>query len=198
MAAGKSTVAQALAERITASVHVRGDVFRKMIVNGAAEMTPDLSEEAILQLNLRQDISCEVVRRYHQVGFTVIYQDILVGESLKRVVRQLSDLHPRVIALVPSIETLAIRDRNRKKNAYSVDFPPEFLADAFSKDSFEFSMRIDSTNLSTDEVVNTILDGTEKKGTGKSGPTINSQLDLLFTGLGALIGELYVNLSTTA
>lgn len=37
-AAGKSTVAQALAERLDRSVHLRGDLFRKMIVNGRADM----------------------------------------------------------------------------------------------------------------------------------------------------------------
>jgi adenylylsulfate kinase-like enzyme len=33
-AAGKSTVAQALAEKFERSVHVRGDLFRRMMVNG--------------------------------------------------------------------------------------------------------------------------------------------------------------------
>ena len=39
MAAGKSTIAQALAERLPKSVHLRGDLFRRMIVNGQAEMS---------------------------------------------------------------------------------------------------------------------------------------------------------------
>ena len=39
MAAGKSTVAQHLAERLPHSVHLRGDVFRRMIVNGRADVT---------------------------------------------------------------------------------------------------------------------------------------------------------------
>jgi dephospho-CoA kinase len=34
MAAGKSTVAQALAERLPKSVHLPGDIYRKLIVNG--------------------------------------------------------------------------------------------------------------------------------------------------------------------
>ena len=34
MASGKSTVAQVLAERLPRSVHLRGDAFRRMIVNG--------------------------------------------------------------------------------------------------------------------------------------------------------------------
>ena len=41
MAAGKSTVAQALAQRFERGVHLRGDTFRRAIVAGQAEMTAD-------------------------------------------------------------------------------------------------------------------------------------------------------------
>ena len=57
MAAGKSTVAELLAHRLPRSVHVRGDVFRTMVVNGRAEMTPQPTEEAIAQLHLRYDLA---------------------------------------------------------------------------------------------------------------------------------------------
>ena len=40
MAAGKSTVAEALARRFDRAVHLRGDVFRRMIVSGRAPITP--------------------------------------------------------------------------------------------------------------------------------------------------------------
>ena len=45
MASGKSTVAQRLAERLPRAVHLRGDVFRRMIVSGREEMRPDAPEE---------------------------------------------------------------------------------------------------------------------------------------------------------
>ncbi|MEG4147058.1 AAA family ATPase, partial [Microcoleus sp. Pol12B5] len=53
MAAGKSSVAQSLAERLPKSVHLRGDIFRRMIVNGQAQMALNLSAEAYQQLQLR-------------------------------------------------------------------------------------------------------------------------------------------------
>ncbi|WP_181791697.1 AAA family ATPase, partial [Streptomyces phytophilus] len=52
-AAGKSTVAQLIAERLPRSAHVRGDVFRRMVVGGRAEMAPQGSPEALRQLRLR-------------------------------------------------------------------------------------------------------------------------------------------------
>jgi predicted kinase len=72
MAAGKSTVAQALAELLTPSVHLRGDVFRKMIVNGRAEMSPTPSTEALEQLSLRYRLACDAAASYAQAGFTVV------------------------------------------------------------------------------------------------------------------------------
>ncbi|WP_086561630.1 hypothetical protein [Streptomyces africanus] len=53
MAAGKSTVAQALAETLPRAAHVRGDLFRRMIVSGREEYAPGAGDEARAQLRLR-------------------------------------------------------------------------------------------------------------------------------------------------
>jgi cytidylate kinase len=58
-AAGKSTVAQLLAERLTRSVHLRGDLYRRMIVSGRADITPELTGEAAAQLQLRYRLTAE-------------------------------------------------------------------------------------------------------------------------------------------
>src|SRR4051794_19528143 len=46
-AAGKSTVAELLAQRFERGVHVKGDVFRRMVVSGREPMTADPSDEAV-------------------------------------------------------------------------------------------------------------------------------------------------------
>jgi hypothetical protein len=56
-AAGKSTVVQLLAERLPRSVHVRGDLFRRMVINGRADMTPGPMAEAVRQLRLRHQLT---------------------------------------------------------------------------------------------------------------------------------------------
>jgi predicted kinase len=53
MAVGKSTVAQALAERLPRAAHVRGDVFRRMIVSGREDYEPGSDGEGLAQLRLR-------------------------------------------------------------------------------------------------------------------------------------------------
>jgi dephospho-CoA kinase len=64
-AAGKSTVAQALAERLERSVHLRGDLFRRMIVNGRADMgAAEPPAEALRQLRLRYRPAAAAADRY--------------------------------------------------------------------------------------------------------------------------------------
>lgn len=121
MAAGKSTVAQALAERLPKSVHLRGDVFRKMMVSGRAAMTAELSGEAQAQLDLRYRLAAGAARGYLDAGFTVIYQDVIVGASLTQVLRLLP-VPPVLVVLCPDAETVAARDAARPKTGYSAAF----------------------------------------------------------------------------
>lgn len=157
MAAGKSTIAQALAERLPRSVHLRGDLFRRMIVNGAAEMGPELSAEALAQLHLRQDLAIAAARAYLDAGFAVIYQDILIGEDLARVAGRLADRHPRIVVLNPDPATLAHRDAARHKRGYGPAFPPDVLANALAESTPRLGLWIDSSLMSVEEVVNRIL-----------------------------------------
>ena len=118
MAAGKSTIAQALAEQLSPSVHLRGDIYRKMIVNGREAMEPELSPEALRQLRLRYDLACHAASEYAAAGFHVVYQDIILGKDLLHVVNSLRSYQPGVVVLDPSPAVLASRDRARQKTAY--------------------------------------------------------------------------------
>lgn len=101
MAAGKSTVAQLLAESLPRAVHVRGDVFRRMSVSGRAEMTPDGPQEARSQLDLRQRISAQVADAYADDGWTAVVQDIVLREDLPRYVGRIRTRPLHVVVLAP-------------------------------------------------------------------------------------------------
>ncbi|MGE0238146.1 MAG: AAA family ATPase [Parvibaculaceae bacterium] len=159
MAAGKSTVAEALARRLPKSVHLRGDVFRRMIVNGAAPMGAVLSEDGLAQLELRQRLACQAARAYAQAGFAVVYQDILIGEALARVAESLADLAPRVVVLDPRPDILGKRAAERQKRGYDENFRPEVLAQALARETPRLGLWIDSSEMTADEVVERILAG---------------------------------------
>ena len=158
MAAGKSTVAEALARRLPKSVHLRGDVFRKMIVNGAAEMGPVLSPEAVSQLALRRNLACVAAKAYMQAGFSVVYQDILIGEALQQAADDLSDLSPVVVVLEPRVDVLAKHDKQRNKSGYGGGFPPDILARALQDETPRIGLWVDNSDMSVDAVVDRILE----------------------------------------
>ncbi|MEU0804150.1 zeta toxin family protein [Streptomyces sp. NPDC005970] len=117
-AAGKSTIAQLLAERLPRSVHVRGDLFRRMVVNSRAEMAADPSEEAVRLLRLRHQLTAQTIDSYFDNGFTVVAQDVILGENLARMIAQIRSRLLHVIALTPHPDAIATRDTARSKTAY--------------------------------------------------------------------------------
>ena len=106
MAAGKSTVAELLAQRLTRSVHIRGDVFRKMVVNGRADMTPAATAEATEQLHLRYELAARTADRYAEAGFDAVVQDVIIGSELERFVAQITSPERYLVVLSPSVSAL--------------------------------------------------------------------------------------------
>lgn len=117
-AAGKSTVAQDLAERLPRSVHVRGDAFRRMVVGGRVEMTPEPSTEAIRQLRLRYRLAAQISDAYFDEGFTVITQDVILGDHLTEMTTMIRSRPLLVVVLAPPSDTIAAREAARGKSTY--------------------------------------------------------------------------------
>ncbi len=157
MASGKSTIAQALAERLPRSVHLRGDLFRRMIVNGQAEMTFDLSAEAHKQLSLRYELAAQTAKRYADAGFTVVYQDIVIGETLQRIVDFLHHYRLAVVVLCPRPDVVAARDLARDKTGY----PDRSAVDAFYRvlhsETAHIGYWLDNSDLTVAQTVDELL-----------------------------------------
>ncbi|WP_405614498.1 AAA family ATPase [Streptomyces sp. NBC_00076] len=120
MAAGKSTVAQTLAERLPRAAHVRGDVFRRMIVSGREEFIPgaEAGGAAEAQLRLRYRLSAATADAYAEAGFTAVVQDVLLGPDLAAYVELVRTRPLYVVVLAPSAETVAVREAGRAKTGY--------------------------------------------------------------------------------
>lgn len=157
MASGKSTVAQHLAERLPKSVHLRGDVFRKMIVNGRAEINDPLTAEAMIQLRLRYQLAAQAAHTYCEAGFTVVLQDVIIGEVLNEVIAMYSDYPLYVVVLCPSPDVALHRDANRHKQTYT-SWTPEGLDHALREETPKVGLWLDSSNLTVEETANGILD----------------------------------------
>lgn len=156
MASGKSSVAQAVAERLPKSVHLRGDVFRRMIINGRAEIESPISDEAMAQLRLRYQLAAQVADGYCAAGFTVVCQDVIIGGILNEVV-EMHRNHPLyIVVLCPSPDVALERDKNRHKQTYN-SWTPEGLDKALREETPRLGLWLDSSKLSIEETVDVIL-----------------------------------------
>ncbi len=157
MAAGKSTVAQALAERFPRSAHVRGDHYRRSIVNGRNEMSPEPSEEALGQLRLRYLMAISSAERYRRHGFVTIVQDTIVGPMLAEFVDMIAHRPFSLIVLAPDPAEVATRERSRAKTGYG-SFSPEQLDLVLRDETPKLGYWLDSTILTVSETVDQIVD----------------------------------------
>lgn len=156
-AAGKSTIAQLLAERLPRSVHIRGDVFRRMVVGGRAEMTPSPSPEALRQLRLRHRLTAVACDEYAGEGFTVVAQDVILGEHLAQIVDLITHRPLLVVVLAPRPEAVAERERARSKNAYD-EWTITLLDKRLREETPRWGLWLDTSEQTPGETVAEILD----------------------------------------
>jgi predicted kinase len=157
MASGKSTVAQAVAERLPRSVHLRGDQFRRMIVNGREQMSAHLSKEARRQLDLRYRLAAEAASLYLSAGFSVVYQDIILGDDLGRVLTYHSHRPIYVVVLCPDPDVVAQRAGSRSKPGYGDGIEVGDLDRALRSATPRIGRWLDNSALTVAETADTIL-----------------------------------------
>ncbi len=156
MAAGKSTVAELLARRLPKSVHIRGDAFRTMIVNGREDMTPNPSPEALEQLHLRYDLAAATADRYAAEGFDAIVQDVVVGSELAQFVGRIGSSERYLVVLSPSVSVIEWREEQRAKRGY-VHFSPGALDEVLRRETAQIGYWLDSSAQTPEETVADIL-----------------------------------------
>lgn len=166
MASGKSTVSEMLAQHFPKSVHLRGDLFRKMIVSGRADMTVNPTDEAMNQLNLRYDLAAKTADAYHKAGFTVVWQDVIVGKILPEVIARIQSRPIYVIILCPEPNIVARREAARPKTGYGGGFTPEIFHQLLLNETPRIGLWLDTSGQTPEETVNEILIHT-KNGAGR-------------------------------
>lgn len=156
MASGKSTVAELFASKMEKGVHLRGDVFRRMIVSGRAEMSAQPSDEAIWQLHLRYRLTADAAKTYYDNGFSVVLQDNYYGEEISRILDMLKDYPVQIIVLCPNVETVKKREKMRGKIGYT-GFTVEALYTDFMKETPKIGFWLDTSEQSPEQSVEDIL-----------------------------------------
>jgi predicted kinase len=156
MASGKSTVAQMLASRLPRAAHVRGDVFRRMIVAGRSEMAPGDPDDTLDQLRLRYRLAALVADEYAAAGFTAVLQDIVLGPALTDYVAALRSRPRYLVVLAPRPDVVAAREAARDKTGY-VDWTVATLDDSLRHDTPRLGLWLDTSEQTAEQTVDEVL-----------------------------------------
>lgn len=168
-AAGKTTVSELLAKQFERGVHLESDFFRRSIVSGGQEMTPDASEEALEQLRLRYRLGALAADTYVQHGFTVVLEDVVAGPMLTEYADAIESRPLQIVCLMPSIETLQSRETGRDSEGYT-HFPLQALYDLFQKETPRIGLWLDTSGQTADETVQQIVRHTREDEAERAQP----------------------------
>lgn len=156
MAAGKSTIAQGLAERLDRSAHVRGDLYRRMIVGGRAPIAPEGGTAMADELALRYRLSAQVADTYAEAGYTAVVQDIVLGDDLPAYVDNLRSRPRGVVVLAPRPQVVVGRERDRPKTGYVDGWTVEGLDEDLRRTP-RLGLWLDSSDQTPEQTVDEIL-----------------------------------------
>jgi len=154
MAAGKSTVAQLLAERFERSAHLRGDRYRQMIVRGSAPANTDAFQA---ELHLRYTLAAKSADGYAEAGYTVVWQDCVIGPMLGEIETMVSTRPLDIIVLAPRPEIVEWRDLHRHKRGYDGDWTVAQLDGILRDETPPVGHWIDNSDQTPEATVEAIL-----------------------------------------
>jgi chloramphenicol 3-O-phosphotransferase len=156
MASGKSTVADALARRLPRGVHVRGDMFRRMIVSGREDFLPGPTPEAVAQLHLRHRLTATVADLYADDGWTAVVQDVVLGPELDDYLARFRTRPLHLVVLAPDRAAVAAREAGRAKSGYG-SWTIEDLDHALRAETPRRGLWLDTSTQTPDQTATAIL-----------------------------------------
>lgn len=159
--AGKTTVSSILARRFRRGVHVSADTLQKMIVSGgewpqaraSKRDTSDFEGEAGRQLRLRLHNTALLARSFFDAGFTVVLDDIVVGDRLGHLLAELDDVDFLFVLLTPSLAAVREREHERGTELWR---EWEWLSEAV-RSTPKVGLWLDSTGQTPEETVDEIM-----------------------------------------
>ena len=160
-AAGKSTIARLLAARFERGVHVEADLLYQMIVaGGVLPQEPGvIPAEAARQLRLRLHNACLLARSFRKAGFSVVIDDIIIGERYAHLQDELAGLPFQLVVLAPRADIVAKeRDASRGKRVVLGERWATYLDRELRATMTDIGIWIDSSEQTPEETVAEIIE----------------------------------------
>jgi hypothetical protein len=138
LAAGKSSLAQALLERYELGLHVDVDAIREMVTSGLASPL-DWTDETTRQFNLALEASAAIARVYHRAGFAIAIEGAFDPPALAPLLAD-AGLADAVVGVVlhPPLAVALARNRERMNKV----FDTSILEDAMQRIDADLAVQL--------------------------------------------------------
>lgn len=171
-AVGKSTTSHVLAKHFPKCIHIPTDDIRMMVASGLQLPGPDWSDELVQQIRLARNSVAYVATCYHQAGYAVVIDDFWDDNLDSDYERIMAEKHIHKIVLYPIQQEAHARNAKRAKNSVEQSYIDEGirlvyarLTDAMVQLQQQNWVFLDTTALSVEDTVRTILQQTGMTGT---------------------------------
>jgi AAA domain len=171
-AAGKSTIADRLADQFGRGVHVRGGQFYRWANRGWVHVGDADAAEARRLLDLRYRLSSQVADEYCAAGFTCVVQDNIFGADVVAWLRRVRARPRHLVVLRPAPGVVAERENTRRAATGKVAYRPGGVTIAALDQELDRTPRIglwlDSSAQTPDETLAEILHRRDEAVVGDS------------------------------
>jgi gluconate kinase len=159
--AGKTTVARMLAARFERAAHIEGDlVGHHFIVRGLVPPQGPPQDEADAQLELRRDNICLLADSFADAGFLPVIDDVVVAPAVLDGYRRRLRTQPLLLVeLVPRLDVIQARDRDRDKHVFSIW---GHLNEQLQTSMPRVGLWIDTSDMTAEQTVDAIAAGLDE------------------------------------
>lgn len=155
--AGKSTVGRALAETLSKSVYIDGDMIMDVVVSGRVDMTGDPSPAAMEQLLYRYAGALVLADTYRAAGFDAVIADNIFGDAFVDFLHLAAPETLHLVVLHPSAAVVRQRDADRGGNAYRDGFTVDGLWTELEDNTPRHGLWLDTSEQRVEDTVLEII-----------------------------------------
>lgn len=150
---GKSTISRKIAELKDKSALIEGDEIYHQVVGGYVSPWKDGNH-----LEVFWKVCIDIIKNYLQNGYDVVFNYIVGLDDLKVLKEKFSEYDIKFVVLMVDEETLLKRDKERPLD-WQMGERCIVLLNSFKDKGYENKYILDTSNLSIEDSVNTILEG---------------------------------------
>jgi hypothetical protein len=149
-----------LAQRFERGVHIEADLLYQMVVTGRVlpEEPGVMPPEAERQLRLRLRNACLLARSFYAAGFSVVIDEIIIGERYDHLKEELTGLPFELVVLTPRPEVVVKeRDASRGKRVVLGERWATYLDGELRTTMAGRGVWIDNTDQTPEETVDEVF-----------------------------------------